>query len=330
VTATKDRQRFAAIDVGTNTVLLLVVEIDEKGCFEVLEDRVEITRLGEGVDRHGVLSDGAQGRTLEALQDYVLGCRNFGVDEIALVGTSALREAKNSRNFIARLRDELSIDLRVLSGEEEACYAYLAAQRGLSLQCHELVVVDVGGGSTEFIWGRDNALVRWASLPLGSVRLTERFLHSDPVRDAEVASLIQCVDLELERLCFGEPAEPGFAGEVMVGIAGTFTTLAAIEKELKKYSHSAVHGVSLSQTQIKRQIQLFKDKTVAERKKIVGLEPGRADVILAGAVLIDRIMTVLAKDQVVVSDQGVRYGLLYEKLRSRHGTARPISGQGRR
>ncbi len=310
-------KRFAAIDIGTHTVLLLVAEMKRNGAFRVLDDRAEITRLGEGVDRTRRIGSDGEERTVEALRSYLERCRDLGADEIVAAGTSALRDARNAGNFRQRLQQELGLDLRVLSGEEEAAYSYLAVQRGLALGEKEVLVVDVGGGSTELIWGKAGALHRSISLDLGSVRLTERFLISDPVRDEEYAELVRVVDGELETPRRRWRMEGRF--HAMVGIAGTFTTLAAIEKRLARYSHSKVHGSRLSRTEVRRQIGLFKAKSVAERRRIPGLEPKRADVILAGAVLIDRIMAFFRINEVTVSDQGIRYGLLHERLSGIYG-----------
>lgn len=310
-------KRFAAIDIGTNTILLLVAELEGNGTFQLLDDRAEITRLGERVDQtHNIGPDGEK-RSVQALKSYLARCGELSVDEIVAVGTSALRDARNAGDFKARLKRELGLDLRILSGEEEAAYSYLAVQRGLALEAKEVLVVDVGGGSTELIWGKGGALHRSISLDLGSVRLTERFLISDPVRDDECAALTRTLDCEMEPLRTHWRIEGHF--HTMVGIAGTFTTLAAIEKRLRQYSHSEVHGSRLSRAEVGRQIRLFKGKTIAERREIPGLEPKRADVILAGAILIDRIMALFHVDQVTVSDQGIRYGILHEKLGAVHG-----------
>ena len=312
-----DTKRFAAIDIGTNTILLLIAELETDGSFQVLDDRAEITRLGAGVDRTRQIGPHGEERSLEVLKSYLGTCRNLGVDEIAAVGTSALRDARNTEVFKARLKRELGLDLRVLSGEEEASYSYLAVQRGLALEGKEVLVVDVGGGSTELIWGKGGALHHSISLELGSVRLTERFLLSDPVREEECARLTTTIDRELQPVLVDWEIGSGF--HAMVGIAGTFTTLAAIAKGMRRYSHSEVHGSCLSRAEVQRQAQLLKGKTIAERKEIPGLEPKRADVILAGALLIDRIMALFRIDQVTVSDQGIRYGLLHERLSAFHG-----------
>ncbi len=181
-----------------------------------------------------------------------------------------------------------------------------------------MLVVDVGGGSTEFIWAKDGKLHGWASLDVGSVRLTERFLASDPARREECDRLIQTVDQSLTKLLADWGALRQVKDEssrlAMVGIAGTFTTLSAVEKGLTHYSHSEVHGSRLGRVEVVRQVELYRASTIAERKRIPGLEPKRADVILAGALAIQRIMTLFDIDEAIVSDQGIRYGLLYERI----------------
>ncbi len=307
--------RFAAIDVGTNTILMLVAEVDVKGGFTVVTDRSEIPRLGEGVDQTRSLTAAGIDRAVAVLRDYMRMCRSFGVDEIAAVGTSALRDALNAKSFIDRLKRELKLDLRVLSGAEEAAYSYLSVRKGLQLDAPEMLVVDVGGGSTEFIWSRQGKLQGWASLDIGAVRLTERYLRSDPVLREECARLANGVDESLEKLLADWGGK--ISAPVMVGVAGTFTTMSAVQKGLKHYSHSEVHGSRLSRAEIERQIALYQSKTVAERKAIDGLEAMRADVILAGALLIERILRRFGIGEAIVSDQGIRYGLLYEKIENR-------------
>jgi len=304
-------KRLAAIDIGTNTILCLIVELANDGRFKVLDDLAEITRLGEGLDRTGRIDPEAERRSLDILRRYLDRCSELGVEEFVAGGTSALRDAKNSSGVRARLKQQLGLEVRVLSGEEEAAYSYLAVQRGLTLSDKELLVIDIGGGSTELIWGKENGVYRLSSLDVGSVRLTERFLHSDPARGEECEAMVQAIDRGIKNLL---DQWGSCMGLTLVGIAGTFTTLAAVEKQLTDYSHSEVHGSRLALGEVRRQIQLYREKSIAERKKIAGLEPKRADVILAGAYLIERIMTFLRAEQVIVSDQGVRYGLLHERL----------------
>ena len=307
-------RRGAFIDVGTNTILCLIADIRETGRFRVLDDLAEIAGLGRGVDESGVIGAAGEARALAILGQYRDRCHALGVEAITAVGTSALRDAKNSAAVRARILNKTGIDIRVISGAEEAAYSFLAVQRGLSLLGRELLVIDIGGGSTEFILGNEDGVMRAASIDVGSVRLTERYLHGDPVHAEECAAMAAAVDIALT------PIAAAFSSHgsslALVGIAGTFTTLAAIEKKLARYSHSQVHGSVLAFTEVKRQVALLQEKSIAQRQQIVGLEPKRADVIFAGAYLLEKIMVRFGASQVVVSDQGVRYGLLHEAAKN--------------
>jgi exopolyphosphatase/guanosine-5'-triphosphate,3'-diphosphate pyrophosphatase len=306
-------RRSAFIDIGTNTVLCLIADVRDTGRFRVLDDLAEIAGLGRGVDRSGLISAAAEQRCLETLERYRAHCQNLCVDEIIAVGTSALRDARNSAEVRARLRERLGFEIRVISGAEEAAYSFLAVERGLSLT-GELLVIDIGGGSTEFILGNRDGVSLAVSVDIGSVRLTERYLHSDPVRAEEIAAMNHAIEQDLKPLLerFDNSATP----LTLVGIAGTFTTLSAVEKQMERYLHAEVHGSRLSLAEVRRQIGLYSECSLEERKRIVGLEAKRADVILAGACLIERMLNLFGADSVVVSDQGVRYGLLHERAQS--------------
>ena len=306
-------RRSAFVDIGTNTILCVIAEIRDTGRFRVLEDLAEITRLGQDVDRTRRISAAGEERSLAVLRRYRERCDHLGVEEIVAVGTSALRDAHNNADVCARFHQELGCDIRVISGEEEAAYSFLAVQRGLCLNGQEILVIDIGGGSTELIRGNASGTSLAMSLDLGSVRLTERFLHSDPVRPGEVARMKDAIDEDLEGLAQrGIQPDPAI---VLVGIAGTFTTLAAMEKRLASYSHREVHGSLLTRDAVTRQVRRLGEKSIAERREMIGLEPQRADVIFAGAYLVERIMKRYGGERLIVSDQGVRYGLLHEATR---------------
>jgi exopolyphosphatase/guanosine-5'-triphosphate,3'-diphosphate pyrophosphatase len=309
---TMNSRRAAFIDAGTNTILCLIAELKSDGSFETLDDLAEITRLGEGVDKSGRIGAEGEQRSLQVLRRYGKRCRELGVQDIIAVGTSALREAQNSAAVRARFREELGFDIRVISGDEEAAYSFLAVQKGTPVAGQELLVIDVGGGSTELIRGNQAGISEAVSIDVGSVRLTEQFLYSDPVRKEECAEMLAAIDRAF--MPWRRRWSKSAATLVLVGIAGTFTTLAAVEKRLMRYSHSEVHGSILTLKEIQRQVELFRGKTIAERMALPGLEPGRADVILAGACLVERIMACLDAERIIVSDQGVRYGLLHERL----------------
>ena len=308
-------RRFAFIDIGTNTILCLIAELKNDASFDVLDDLAEITRLGQGVHQTGRISPEGEERSLKVLQRYLERCKHLNVEQIIAVGTSALRDARNSAEVRARFKEQLGLDVRVISGDEEAAYSFLAVQQGLPLNRSELLVVDVGGGSTEFIRGNAAGVVEAISINVGSVRLTEQFLHSDPVQTEECEKMVVAIEKELTRLPNRWLKDSSIL--TLVGIAGTFTTLSAVEKKLVCYTHGEVHGSRLTLIEVRRQVALFQGKTIAERRAIAGLEPKRADVILAGACLIERIMTLFHSERVIVSDQGVRYGLLHECLKHR-------------
>ena len=308
-------RRSAFIDIGTNTILCLIAEIRDTGRFRILDDLADIAGLGKGVDESGVISVGGEARALATLERHLDQCKNLGVEEIVAVGTSALRDAQNSAEVRARYRARLGLDIHVISGAEEAAYSFLAVQCGLDLGGQELLVIDVGGGSTEFIRGNRAGVSGAVSIDVGSVRLTERYLPSDPVQAAEVEVMDAAIDNALDPL-----PERGIRAEAalnLIGIAGTFTTLAAMEKKLLRYSHSEVHGSRLTLEQIQGQTRALQERSLAERKRLIGLEEKRADVIFAGARLVEKILARFGAGTVTVSDQGVRYGLLYEAAQAR-------------
>jgi exopolyphosphatase / guanosine-5'-triphosphate,3'-diphosphate pyrophosphatase len=305
-------RRCAFLDIGTNTILCLIAECNDSGNFRVLDDLAEITRLGQGVDQTRLISQAGEERSAAVLQSYLDRCARAGVQEIVAVGTSALRDAANSGEVIERWQRQLGLRVRVISGDEEAAYSFLAARQGLALAGQELLVIDIGGGSTELIRGNAAGIAAAVSVDVGSVRLTERFVHSDPATAEERGSMAQEIDRALA------PAATRWSRDLsaltLVGIAATFTTLVAVEKKLARYASGEVHGSRLSDDEVRRQIELYHSMNNARRQQIAGLHPQRADVILAGAVLVERIMTLFAARHVIVSDQGVRYGLLHQRL----------------
>jgi len=301
--------RFAAIDVGTNTVLLLVAERQGNALVPVLE-RAEITRLGRGVDRTGLLDPGAVGDTVTVLSLYARDARELGAAAIACVATSAARDARNGAEFFAAARERAGLTPEVISGEEEARLVYLAAFRDFG--GGGLAVLDVGGGSTEFIVGEGPALRQRLSLKVGAVRLTERHVRGDPIPAAELAALREAAKGALEPLGSIEPAP----GARFLGVAGTVTTLSAVVQGLPRHEPQRVHGASLSLGEIERTIESLARLTVRERAQVPGMEPKRADVIVGGAVVVAEAMRRTGLEPLTVSDRGVRWGLVYDRFAS--------------
>ncbi len=303
----------AALDVGTNTVLLLVVEAGAGGRVRTLAERSRITRLGRGVDKSGRFDPQSVALTLDAISDFVDEARRCGAQRILGVATSAVRGAVDGGDFIARVKQRTGVELAVISGRTEAELSYLAVMRGLDLDpASLLLVVDVGGGSTEFIRSEPAREISVASLDIGSVRLTERLIHHDPPTAAEEAAIVQTVDAEIKRLGWD------FRPDVTVGIAGTVTTIAAVVLGLRSYEPGRVHGFRLVREQVRQMLSRFGSLALAERRKLPGLVEGRADVIYAGAVVLWRVMVQFDTPEVVVSDQGVRWGLVWRELGSGH------------
>ncbi len=300
-------RRVASIDIGTNTILLLIAAVGQ-GKISPLLDMETVVRLGEGIDKNGILSRAAMERGLQTLSQYQERCRAMKVQEIFAAGTSALREAKNSSEFLTSVKEKLDLSIDVISGEEEARLSFWAVARDLNRRGKPLLVVDIGGGSTEFILGEDDRILAWISLPLGSVRFTEQFLRSDPVQEEEWQKMKTKIQESL--VTIPRSKEP----LSMVAVGGTATTLASVEQRLGEFAAEKIHHFVLQKESLKSQLLLYRSKTTAERKRIPGLPAARADVILAGAAILYLTLEELHCPSVLISCHGVRYGLLYKKL----------------
>jgi exopolyphosphatase/guanosine-5'-triphosphate,3'-diphosphate pyrophosphatase len=300
-------ERVASIDIGTNTILLLIAEVDPGGLRPLLEKET-IVRLGEGVHQNGVLLEAAMERGIQTLTQRLKECQEMGVQRIFATGTSALREAKNAGDFLRKVEEKLNLPIEIISGEEEAQLSFLAVARDLGDHKKSTLVVDVGGGSTEFVLGKGNQISHWVSLPVGSVRFTEQFLLSDPVRQAEWVNMEKEIIKGLEKVA--HPQKPF----TMVAVGGTATTLASVEMGLEHFIYEKIHHFVLRRKVLESQLQLYRSKTLEERRKIPGLFPARADVILAGGAILYFAMEEFEAPSVLISCHGLRYGLIYKKL----------------
>jgi exopolyphosphatase/guanosine-5'-triphosphate,3'-diphosphate pyrophosphatase len=302
---------FATIDVGTNTALLLVAKVGPDGSIEVLEERAEITRLGRGIGGDGKLGGEGIARTLEALRGYVAIAGRHGA-KIAAVGTEALRRAPNAAAFLQPAAAILGAPIEVIDGSREAALTFRAVAATFPDALPGwLAVIDIGGGSTEIVIAFGGEVTFKVSLPLGSVRFTERFIRHDPPEASEIAAIVQAIDAAIAEAPF--PA----AAVTLVGVAGTVTSLAAMAESLVSYDPLRVHGYRLSRAALAQEIARLETATQADRERIVGLDPRRADVILAGALILDRIAAAAGVAEVRVSDRGIRWGFLHELAESR-------------
>lgn len=291
--------RRAAIDVGTHSVRLLVADVEGSTVRPVLR-RLEVTRLGEGVDRTRVLLPQAIGRTVRAVREFWRTAQEAGAGEVVVVGTSAVREAHNRSTLV---RDLFPLRLRVLTGQEEAELAYVGVRAGLPGLPDPVLVVDVGGGSTELVRGQLDRVEHKVSLPVGSVRLSERYLHTDPPAEVEVQAARREVAEWLR------PHREALRDvRTAVGVGGTATSLAAVDLSLEPYDPDRVHGHRLSAERVRALACGLCSMPVALRRTVPGLLPERADVICGGAVVLRTAVELLQLRELVVSESDLLWG----------------------
>jgi exopolyphosphatase/guanosine-5'-triphosphate,3'-diphosphate pyrophosphatase len=301
--------KLGTIDVGTNTTLLLVADATSPDDIRVVEDCAEITRLGRGIGGDGRLGREGIERTLRVLEDYAARARRHQAPLVA-VGTEALRRAPNAEEFLAPAAAILGTPIEVIGGEREAALSFLAATSSFPHEAAgQMIVVDIGGGSTEVIVARAGAVELRRSLPLGSVRLTERHVRHDPATDAEVSAIVHDVQEALAAVTLP-------SGAALIGIAGTVTSLAAMAQKLPSYDPALVHGYHLTGATLDGLVEQLRRSSQAARETMPGLDPRRADVILAGACILRELAQRSGAQHVIVSDRGLRWGLLYERLRA--------------
>lgn len=307
---------YAVIDVGTNTIRLLVAEAEGPVTFRPLCQKQVITRLGERLQQTAELSPAAMERTIHALKRFAEVAKDCGAEEVIAVATSAAREASNRIPFLQRVRREAGLQVTVASGETEALLTALGVCHALGPAYHDMLIIDVGGGSTEFTRVAQGRITKRLSLPLGAVRLTEASLRSDPPHPSE----LQAAATTIRHTLRGVPEALGDGRETpLVGTAGTITTLAAIDLGLDVYDQQRVTGHRLSRARIQELLGQLISLPLAERRKITGLEPDRADVIGAGTLLTAEIMILLGADTLTVSDGGFREGILLHRLAREQG-----------
>jgi exopolyphosphatase/guanosine-5'-triphosphate,3'-diphosphate pyrophosphatase len=296
-------RRIAVIDLGTNSTRLLVAEVRD-GELEELERRTNVTRLGEGVDAEGRLSDAAIGRVLSVVEGYRSLIDERGGDRIVAVATSAMRDAENGPEFAELLRERFGIDATTIPGAEEARLTFRGATSGRSDD--ETLVIDIGGGSTEYVIGRPGQAPQFhVSTRMGSVRHTERYLHDDPPTQAQVAELRESareiVDAEV-------PAELREKVERGIAVAGTATSLAAIDQELDPYDAERVHGYELGGEACERVLRELAAQPVEKRREVSGLHPDRAATIVAGVAVLIESMGAFGLDRIEVSEADILHG----------------------
>lgn len=306
-------KRAAVIDVGTNSIKLLVAEKKGNG-FRTLEERIKVARLGAGLSKNGCLSEEAMRRAETTIARMAVLVRRYCVDETEVFGTHAIREAANGERFAAMIREKTGVVLRTLSGYEEARYSF-AASTLVTGKRHRTLIFDAGGGSTEFALGTNGRLELAESTPVGSLTLFDECMaDSDPPPESAF--------IEAERLAlkifegagkiFGEARKKDF---LLVGIGGIISVLASVAMKLEKFSRDEINGRKLTRTEVEEQIKLYGSLRLEQRKKIPGLPATRAQVAPAGAALALAALKYAGKDYMIVSACGLRHGAMLELLK---------------
>jgi exopolyphosphatase/guanosine-5'-triphosphate,3'-diphosphate pyrophosphatase len=298
--------RVAVVDMGTNSTRLLVADVADHSVTEVERD-TRVTGLGRGVDTSGQLATDAIDDVCGAVGDYIRRYEELGAERVSAIATSAVRDAGNSSAFLAELRERFALESRILSGREEAWLTYTGASFGRP-STKDCLVVDIGGGSTELIMG-NGELGFFASLQAGTVRQTERHVAHDPPEPGELEELA----LDVRGLIDAELSGRDLvSAEKGIAVAGTPTSLAAIDLELDPYDAEAVHGHVLSLSTIQRMCSELASKTLEERLAVTGLPPGRAPTIVAGVVILIQVMRAFGLSEIEVSEHDILYGVALE------------------
>jgi exopolyphosphatase / guanosine-5'-triphosphate,3'-diphosphate pyrophosphatase len=303
--------RVASIDIGTNAVRLLIIEIEIDGTLRELDQQRVITRLGKGMDTEKNLLGDRMDETLSVLANFRNKCRKYEPLTIRIVATSAVREAGNQKDFVSQAEKEIGLRIEVIPWEEEASLMVKGALWKLPNIKKDVLVFDIGGGSTEFILAKGREIVSAVGTKLGAVRLTEKFISHNPVDVNEYKALEEHLSGEL-RLVKDQLLD--FLPEVLVGTAGTVTTLAAIDGNVYPYDPEKVHGKSLTFNRVKELLEDLKKKSLAERVAMNTIEKGREDLIIVGGALVLETMRVFECHLLIVSDHGLREGVALDTL----------------
>jgi exopolyphosphatase/guanosine-5'-triphosphate,3'-diphosphate pyrophosphatase len=296
--------RIAVVDIGTNSTRLLVAEVDDDR-VEELDRRTTVTRLGEGLEASGRLADAAMARVAAALAEYREAIDARGAERVVAVATSAMRDAANGADFHDEIERRFGMDARTISGDEEARLTFLGATAGRAAD-GDTLVIDIGGGSTEYVVGRPGGDPGFhVSTQMGSVRHTERHLHTDPPTAAELDALAQDARAIVEA---DVPADVRAGVDAGIAVAGTATSLAAIEQELDPYDPEKVHGYVLGGERCEALVARLAELTVAERRELAGLHPDRAPTIVAGAGILRESMRAFGLGAIEISETDILHG----------------------
>ncbi len=304
--------RLASIDLGSNTFRLLIIDSNQRLPFKTIYSENRITRIGEGFSRQNRISGQAIQGTISVLKHFQNILKKENVEKLVVTGTSAVRKAKNKAQFLEAICQHTGFRVEVLSGEEEARYTFLGVKLVFNLQekwRESTVLVDIGGGSTEFIISKKGVPSALLTTALGAVTLNEKYLQSDPPTSKEISNLEDEVLGELEKISQRFPSRCRF-----IGTAGTITTLAAIEQKMRYYNPKQINGFLLTQDMIQHRLRVFSGTPIFEWRGLPGIEKGREDILVAGILILLCVMNRFKYQQIVVSDYGLREGILWDRF----------------
>lgn len=301
-------ERYAVIDAGTNSIKFHIAERGREGEWSTVIDRAEITRLGEGLEATGRIGAAPLERVVGAITSMAEEARAHGVRALVAVGTAGLRMAANADEVVTAIREQSGVTIEVISGEDESRLAYQAAARWGHLGDGPVVVFDTGGGSSQFTFGHGSHVDERFSVNVGAVRITERFGLTSAVSAAVVDDARAAITADFDRVA-GRPAP-----DALIGMGGAVTNMAAVKHGLAVYDPDVVQGTVLDRAELDRQIELYRSLDADGRRSIVGLQPKRAEVILAGACVVLTVMELLGQGSFTVSDRGLRHGVLVERF----------------
>ncbi len=317
--ATPTLPRLAAVDIGTNSMRLVVAEVQPDGSYRVLDQDREMTRLGRGLYDSGRIGDGPMEQSLQTLGRMKAIAEGFGVGELRAIATSAVREAANGRDFVREAWRRCRVRIEVVPPEEEARLAFRSVSRHYDLSDRLTAIVDIGGGSAEVILAAGGVIDQVVSLPLGAVRLSERYCKSDPLRPKHWKALRRGIDDTIKEMM----GKPPFAAEVMIGSGGTFTNLAEMAQLERDGKVAQARDHAISRAEVVRLLDRLRETPLEARRQIPGLNPQRADIIVAGVAAVARLMRRLGTQRVLVNDRGIRDGVLLSMIDDLFGTTPP-------
>ena len=305
--------RLAAIDIGSNSVRLIVAEAVRGGNYRILDEEREPTRLGRSVGRDGNLDAESMEQTLAALNTFQQIAAGFQAESLRVIATCAIREAGNGPAFCQRIREEIGLEVEVISGEQEGRYAFSSVQHAFDLSGKNVIVADIGGGSTEIVFSTGEMIEEIYSTPLGAVRLTERFAANG---ETDIAEMFPKLESDIADCLKRMTTKPPFAPHFMVGCGGTFTTLADLLMASQRGSDKEVAGFRASHADVRHLLDRLRKMPVRGRRSLPGMTPDRADIIVAGIAIIDAMMKRFRVNTLIVHSRGVRDGLLREMIRA--------------